>query len=231
LNTSVGGFGSSAQCTFFNNFDFDAQGNWDDMRVSMNFSAPALPFLTFDVAHATYGGQYTDTLEILASTDCGATFSTLYKKWGTTLATAGTNSNFFTPLANEWRKDTIDLTAYLGTAHLVVAFRNHGLWGNNIYIDNINLLNAPTSVEPVVHSNNFEVFPNPVSACENITIGNRGNEKVRVTLYNAAGKVVMREFISSTAVIPLEQYNLAKGTYFLNLSGETKINNYKLMVD
>jgi photosystem II stability/assembly factor-like uncharacterized protein len=230
LNTSVGGFGASPQCSFFNNFDFDAQGNWDDMRLSVNFSTPASSLLTFDVAHATYGGQYTDTLEVLASTDCGQTFSTLYKKWGSTLATAPNNSNYYTPSPTEWRNDTIDLTAYLGIQHLVIAFRNHGLWGNNIYVDNINLANTINVAEELSVSNNFEVFPNPVSACDQINIINKAKERVVLTLYNASGKVVMREIISSTTVLPLEQYNLAEGNYLLNLSGETKINNFKLLV-
>jgi hypothetical protein len=230
LNSSVGGFGNSSQCSFFNNFDFDSQGNWDDFRVSLNFSNPPSSLLTFDVAHATYGGQYTDTLEILASTDCGATFSTLYKKWGSTLATAPNNSNYFTPTATEWRTDTLDLSVYLGAAHLVVAFRNHGLWGNNIYVDNINLLNTISVFEEQPSATDFEVFPNPVSHCDPIQIQNKNNERVVVTLYNAKGKVVMREVINSSSAISLEPYALAAGQYVMNLTGETRMKNFKLMV-
>lgn len=230
LNTLVGGFGNSSQCSFFNNFDFDSQGNWDDFRVSLNFSNPPSTVLTFDVAHATYGGQYTDTLEVLASTDCGATFSTLYKKWGSTLATAPNNSNYFTPSATEWRTDSLDLSAYSGTPHLVVAFRNHGLWGNNIYVDNINLLNTISVFEEQSSATDFEVFPNPVSSCEPIQIQNKDNERVVVTLYNAKGKVVMREVINSSGLISLEPYSLASGQYLLHLKGETKMKNFKLMV-
>jgi hypothetical protein len=182
------------------------------------------------VAHATYGGQYTDTLEILASTDCGATFSTLYKKWGSTLATAPNNSNYFTPTATEWRTDTLDLSAYLGAAHLVVAFRNHGLWGNNIYVDNINLLNTISVFEEQPSATDFEVFPNPVSHCDPIQIQNKNNERVVVTLYNAKGKVVMREVINSSSAISLEPYALAAGQYVMNLTGETRMKNFKLMV-
>lgn len=229
LNTTVGGFGSSAQCSFFNNFDFDAQGHWDDMRVSVNFTNPPSGLLTFDVAHASYGGQYTDTLEILVSTDCGLSFTSLYKKWGATLATVPNNNNYYTPAANEWRKDTVDLSAYYGTAHLVVAFRNHGLWGNNIYIDNINLLNNLNEIQET-EQNKFEVFPNPVSACENLNIVNKGNERIQLSIYNQEGKLVVRRIINSSLSIPLEPYQLSSGVYHLNLTGESRMENYKLMV-
>ena len=131
------------------------------MRLSLNFSNPTNSKLTFDVAHACYGGQYTDTLAVLVSTDCGITFTQVYKKWASTLATAPNSSNFFTPDSSQWRTDTIDLAAFSGTPHLLVAFRNIGLWGNNIYVDNINIISSNVAVNEI-KTPNPEIYPNPI---------------------------------------------------------------------
>ncbi len=229
LNAAAGGYGSSTQCAIFDNYDNDCHANWDDMRVSLNFTNPDTHQLVFDVAHACYGGQYTDTLAVLVSTDCGATFTQLYKKWGDALATAPNSSNFFTPVAAEWRTDTIDLSAYLGTAHLLVAFRNIGLWGNNIYVDNINLLSSTIGIKETKPTK-FDVFPNPVNHDGILTISNAMQEKIHLTLYDAKGSAVIKQEITSTAHINLAEYKLSAGVYHLNLYGETRIMNFKVVV-
>ena len=228
LNTAVGGFGNSTQSSIFDNFDSDSHGTWDDMRVSVDYTSPTNSNLTFDVAHACYGGQYTDTLEVLASTDCGITFTQLYKKWGTSLATAANNSNYYTPADSEWRTETISLAAYVGTPHLVIAFRNIGLWGNNIYVDNINLLSNVKV--PELKQSNFEIYPNPVATNGNITITNQNNEQLKLTLYDSRGSMIFKNEVKSTSKINLSEYKLSSGIYHLSILGETKIVNYKLVI-
>ncbi|MEI6853495.1 MAG: PKD domain-containing protein, partial [Bacteroidota bacterium] len=230
LNSAAGGFGGSSQCAIFDNFDNDSHGNWDDMRVSVNFANPTTTNLVFDVAHACYGGQYTDTLEVLVSADCGLTFTQVYKKWGNTLATAPNNSNYYTPTASEWRKDTVHLSAFAGTAHLLVAFRNIGLWGNNIYIDNINLPSYTTSVNET-KAVTMEVFPNPVDHNGFLTITNPLNEEVIITLFDGKGSRMFKNKIAASTNLDLSQYNLSAGIYHLNLQGETRIMNYKLLIE
>jgi hypothetical protein len=229
LNSAAGGFGGSSQCAIFNNFDNDSHGNWDDMRVSVNFANPATTNLVFDVAHACYGGQYTDTLAVLVSTDCGLTFTQVYKKWGNSLTTAPNNSNYYTPTATEWRKDTVNLSAYSGTPHLLVIFRNIGLWGNNIYIDNINLPSYTTSVNET-EAQIMEVYPNPVNHNASLTITDPLNEEIIITLLDGKGSKVFRRNISATTVLDLSQYDLPAGIYHLNLQGETRIMNCKLLI-
>lgn len=227
--SSAGGFGTSSQCSIFDNYDNDSQGNWDDMRLSVDFTAPANSLLTFDVAHSCYGGQYTDTLKVLASTDCGATFTQLYSKWGSTLATAPSSQNFFQPTPAQWRTDTVDLSAYVGTPQLIVAIRNVGLYGNTIYVDNINIANDNTTVKEVKQTN-FDVYPNPVSSNGALTIANPLNEKLTITMFDQTGRVVMKNNISSSGQINLAPYKLSEGIYYLNLYGETRIMNFKIVV-
>lgn len=140
LNTSVGGYGASTQCAYFNNYVNNSQGAFDALITPpLDFSSAISASLSFDVAYARYSATYSDTLEVLISTDCGVTFSSVWIQGGTTLATAPDNTNAFTPSSNQWATKNINLNAYLGQNDIVIAFRNRGHWGNNLYLDNINI--------------------------------------------------------------------------------------------
>ncbi|TSJ45012.1 M43 family zinc metalloprotease [Fluviicola chungangensis] len=112
----------------------------DEMRLpKADIAAYSSARLVFDVAYAPYNSNYYDGLEVLVSTDCGNTFTTVYSKSNTTLATANATTGSFSPSVSQWRSDTVDLTPYVGNSIVWISFRNIGGNGNNIYIDNINL--------------------------------------------------------------------------------------------
>jgi len=99
------------------------------------------------VAYAPYStNSYLDSLRIGVSTDCGTTFTYLYNKFGTTLATAPVNTgSTFVPLPSQWRKDTVVLNNYLSANNLLIAFENIGRFGQQMFIDNINLQLNPVA--------------------------------------------------------------------------------------
>ena len=227
--SGAGGFGNSAQCAIFDNFNNDSHGHWDDMRISLNYTNPANTRLTFDVAHATYGGIYTDTLQVLASTDCGDTFTKLYSKWGTTLSTAPSNTNFFQPASGEWRTDTVDLAAFVGNPQLVIAFRNIGLWGNAIYIDNININSINVGIIDV-KPKTIDVYPNPVAVEGSLYIQNPDNETLKITLMDTKGSLIINKLLLTNNIISLSPFHISPGLYFLSIKGETQIRNKKIIV-
>ena len=141
--TTTGASGLSTTAMYVNNFSYNAAGQEDifsfvtlDMtQAASNASAN----LTFDVAYRRYSGSYSDDLRIDLSTDCGQTFNQVYFKGGTTLATGGDATSAWSPSsAFDWRKDTVDLTSYIGN-NIVLRFVNICGWGQNLYIDNINV--------------------------------------------------------------------------------------------
>lgn len=95
--------------------------------------------LTFDVAYAPYDASNFDGLEILVSTDCGATFTSVFQKTNTVLATRSATTSIFTPTAAQWRAETVDLTSFVGQGSVLVAFKNLAGYGNRLFIDNINI--------------------------------------------------------------------------------------------
>ena len=87
-----------------------------------------------------------DSLAVLVSTDCGQTFSVIYKKGGDILSTAGTAAAYFTPASNQWRTEAVNLNAYAGQQNVLIAFQNINGYGNQLYIDNVNITGTLASV-------------------------------------------------------------------------------------
>ncbi|MEL6863447.1 MAG: T9SS type A sorting domain-containing protein [Bacteroidota bacterium] len=133
----------------FNNYRAENESTDRDGRVDYlatkiyDFSNLTELQLVFDVAYAQYddGNEVrSDELAIMASTDCGATFSQVaWSKSGATLATAPPTSRKFIPDdASEWRTELVDLSQYAGQSSILLAFVNTSGLGNVVYLDNIN---------------------------------------------------------------------------------------------
>jgi hypothetical protein len=122
-SNTVGGYGNTSKSAKFDNYNIDSQGSLDDLIF--NIDANALtnqPLLTFDVAYCRWGGGYSDSLFIGVSTDCGASYQYVYYRGGENLATAPDNQSEFIPTANQWRTDTVDLSAWSGQSNGEIYF-------------------------------------------------------------------------------------------------------------
>ncbi|TND08270.1 MAG: putative glycoside hydrolase [Bacteroidetes bacterium] len=229
LSTAAGGFGNSTQSVLFDNYNYDAQHDWADLRIGTNLVGMVNPLLTFDYAYAEYGFPYSDSLQVRVSTDCGASWTTLYTKGGSQLATAPANtSSTFIPAASEWQNDTIDLSAYTSQSNVMIAFRNIGYWGQALYLDNINL-NAPNGMNEPVSSAEAGLFPNPAAAGESLTLFGNPAETYRVTLFDASGKKITAYTVTGGGKISLPA-DLSAGIYHCFIHGDTVIKSGKLTV-
>ncbi len=147
-STTVGK-GSTASL-MFDNYNLDVSNTRDEFRTpKFNFTGYTNLKMYFDVAYARYDATYSDSLGVLVSTDWGLTYTQVYLKGGTTLATApDQTATQFTPTAVQWRTDTIFLTAYAGMGNVSFSFMNRGHYGQALYIDNINISGTLSSLPP-----------------------------------------------------------------------------------
>ena len=81
-----------------------------------------------------------DSLEVLVSKDCGATYTSLWKKGGQDLATVnGFGDTIFYPFGiDKWKQVMLDISSYKNNK-LMFAFREVNGKGNNLFVDNINV--------------------------------------------------------------------------------------------
>ena len=221
-STIVGGFGSSFESAFFDNYDYDANGLRDELRTPQyDFTSSSHPLMTFDRAYARYDGSasYHDSLAVLASADCGTTFTLLYLKGFSDLATAADNSgSMFIPNPSDWKKDTVDLISYAGQNNIMIAFQNRGHYGQSIYVDNINL-STLVGINELTHLQPISIFPNPSSGAINFS-GLIKDDKIEIV--DITGRVISQSF-STNEKQSINLSEIAKGIYFYRIINKTKI--------
>ena len=219
---------ASALINNVNNFDIGAE---DYLRLpELNLINIDSAFFSFQLAASTFTPTSTadnnwDTLEVLISKDCGATYNSLYKKWGATLTTTALeHTDAYIPSASEWRKDSIDLTPYINAGKIMLAFKNTTGNENNIYLDDINL--RTLTINPNLKAKGFLVTPNP--ARDNILVQfypNPTNLK-SVQLYNMMGQKLAETNIGSGTGAVAYTFNVSKyaaGTYIVRVVFADKV--------
>ncbi|MFM7473384.1 MAG: choice-of-anchor J domain-containing protein, partial [Crocinitomicaceae bacterium] len=205
----------------------DSQGNSDDLIMNFNPSVIAAnSYLKFDVAYARWGSGYSDTLEVLASTDCGQTYQSLYMKGGTDLATSPDFQDYFTPNSSQWRTDSVDLAGYSAESNLQIAFRNIGRYGNVLYLDNINIGNLAILNEIEISS--LHVYPNPIKNGTCLTWNSSINESVTLRIFDPKGKqIFVKQVDGNQLVIP---ENMKSGNYLIQFQYANTIYNRPLII-
>jgi hypothetical protein len=155
---STTGNGVSTASAALNCFNYNSGSPGVDELISpaIDLNGTTVPELKFNVAHAYYGASNQERLRVLVSTDCGVTYTSIYDKTYTALATVGQSASSFSPtLAAHWRLETVSLAPYIGNS-VVLKFEGTSGYGNNLYLDDINVsepCNPPTvSVPPAASS-------------------------------------------------------------------------------
>ena len=146
---------TTTACAKMDNFAgaIDISGQKDALRTpALNLTgANSSLRLVFDRSHRRYSNVDIDSLNIYISTDCGGTWTQLYTRGGTQLATvAATLTTAYTPTANaQWARDSVSLSAYVGQPSVYIKFESRSGWGNNLYLDNINVKFTAAAAPPV----------------------------------------------------------------------------------
>jgi len=201
----------------------DTRGQDDDLRTPpldfTNSIGPAT--FTFDVAYARYSATYSDTLGVYVSTDCGVTWTQLFLKGGTTLATVPDNTNPFTPTSNQWRAESINITSYMGQSGVIFAVRAIGGYGNFVWVDNINITTGTSSVmeNPAGAVN---VYPNPsTDGMVNIDFGGAVESEVSIRVLNTLGQEVQTNTYNNVSKVQLNLPAASQGFYLIEVTTPT----------
>jgi PKD repeat protein len=214
-SATIGNVPTAGNSMMFDNFNY-SDADDDEVRMEgANFTGLSSAQLTFDVAYAAYNTTSFDGLQILVSTDCGVTFTSVYNKTGATVAvgnlpTAAATTAAFTPTAAQWRTETINLTPYIGNPKVIVAFRNLANYGNRLFVDNINLTGVVAATPP---SASFTGTPTTLCTSQTVTFTNTSTGAPTSYAWTFTGGTPA----TSTAANPTVTY-AASGTYTVALT-------------
>lgn len=153
----------NAGSAYMNFFDYNTQNQIDDMVMNASGVNPGdTAILSFDVSYRPYSASPTstflDTLAVLSSSDCGITTTpTAYKKWGAALGTvAASTAGYTTPTV--WRRDTAYIRVTGTTLRVIIRATNR--FGNNLFLDNINLTKKSPHIYRFTGNGNWNVSAN-----------------------------------------------------------------------
>ena len=222
--------GANTTAAKHDNYSYNSPGAEDVLATfPIDLSNAASAMMTFDVAYAAYSATLFDGMRIDISTDCGQTFSpSTYNKSGLVLSTvAGYQTGDWTPAsANDWRNDMLDLTPYMGNT-VVIRFVNINGYGNNLYLDNINI-SLPLSTRAALDDGGLLVYPNPADGLFNIELNGFQGNLAKVSVMDMAGRNVHNYELglqNANYAGQLDLSFLSKGIYILKV----EINNRQLL--
>jgi len=146
-NLSVPVDGVANKAMYINLLDYEDEGAVDRLiSPVMDFSTLTSATLKFDRAYAQFPGVTTDVLRVLVSTNCSADLSTaseIFNKSGTALATTASTTSAFKPTSqSQWATETISVAQFRGNPNVQLIFEVKNGYGNNIYLDNVNVVIA-----------------------------------------------------------------------------------------
>lgn len=213
----TGSNGSSTSAAYINNYSYNASGEEDYFETGFYALAGGSATLSFDLAKAQYSNSFNDSLAVQISADCGATYTTIYAKGGSTLATVANQTGTFNPnSASNWRNEVIDISSYLGE-NVVCRFINITGYSNSTYIDNINISSDLSLTDNTDAS--FTLFPNPSQDVIYLRTNNHLMLGSKIILTNQMGQEIL-VLDNSNIVndeIEINLANFARGIYFVSL--------------
>ncbi len=213
----------------------------------MNLTTAQNPTMVLDVAftYHNWGPPYfnqsfslSDTLEILISTDCGNTFSRVFKKAGDELRTTTSyltnpvsiDQGIFEPQKRDWKQISIDLAQYEDIENARFKIRYISGLGGCIFIDDFKVGNkAFVGAEDYTSNSIISIYPNPVSEILNISAV--GNAIEELNIYDLSGrKIYSKSYIIGVNDLSINVSEFKSGAYILETRTGNKIQTQKFIV-
>ncbi len=200
----------------------------------MSFTGGAGHSLTFNVAYRQYAAE-NDNLRVEVSANCGTTWTSVYNKSGTTLSTMAASTTSFVPsAASNWRQETVSLASYSGQPNVLVRFKGTSAYGNNLYVDNVNV-SATVGVEENNLVTGVNVYPNPMANQASVDFNLTSDNAVSMVLINTVGQLVMTENLGNMSAgihtYQMDASSLSNGLYFLNITVGNNVITKKVAIN
>lgn len=233
----IGGFGDSDRSILINFYQWNPASTPNEGSLiyqKIDLSGAATPILQFDRASASYEGDgvSSDRLQINVSTDCGDTWATVWDAEGADLNTTSSIEDYYVPGSNDWETMSIDLSAFIGE-NINVEFKAITGWGNNLYLDNINISDVVATQE-LTEVSEIRLFPNPVNESMKVTFQLEATSQLQVEVFNAIGQSVQNlgtsNFNTGSNQFDINASNLSDGVYFLRIYNADKELNRRFIV-
>jgi len=217
-----------------------------DRLISPPFNLEGLTSasLEFDYAYAQNADfvEYTDSLLVYISVDCGDTWARIFSGGedgsGNFATHEPTSYTFFPEIESDWCMGgwgapcvSLNLSQWIGNSDVQIAFESYGSYVNPITIDNVEIMQFVGANENTTGSSNVRIYPNPTSGAFTIFIPNDVVYK-EIVITNQLGQEVTRYSISENdnRVLINEASQWKSGVYFVKLIGDINADTQKIII-
>ena len=217
--TTTIGHNNSTYLLYHNNFDYPSgEANYAILPAAI-LPTTGTKTLEFWQAYAQYSTEQ-DRLEVVYSTNCGTSWTSLWSLAGANLATAPATINRFVPTQSQWLLRTVDVTAV--PAGAMLALRATSNYGNSLFVDDITLrASNATAIATVVAASATTLAPNPATNRAELSFELLKNAAVRVDVVDALGRTVATPANGNLAAgmqhVAINTADLAGGIYSVTI--------------
>ena len=229
LPQELGGYGQSAKSLMVDFFTMQT-GSQASIITPKVSGITANHKLYFNHAYASYAGE-ADGLKVFVSSNCGATWTNVYDKSGTALATAANSTSRFFPQPTQWYPNTISLSQYAGQ-ELIVKFECNSAYGNNLWLDNF-WINTAALGEEEIQAAQAKLYPNPARDAVKVSLQVSEAGEALVEVINLNGQTVIARSTSVEAgmqSIDLNVADLANGVYTVKIALNDRVETLRFTV-
>ncbi|MEQ8808093.1 MAG: choice-of-anchor J domain-containing protein, partial [Imperialibacter sp.] len=188
--------------------------------------------MSFKLSYAKRENR-SERLRVMVSVDCGINFrDVVYDKRGSDLAITESEEFWAPSTSDDWKRETIDLSAYAGHSSVVVAIVGTNGNGNNMYLDDIEfyLSGEPTPVFPV--EDLIRLFPNPAKEVINVAFSLAERQTVTLRMQDVRGRVYFEKEYPNTLnqIYQLTTVNEATGMYLIQAITKDKVTAQRVII-
>ena len=217
-----------------------------DRLVSPPFNLEGLNITTLEFQHAyaqnTETIDFTDSLLVYISVDCGDTWDNIYRGGedgtGNFATHEPTEDKFVPEVASDWCMQgwgapciSLNLSPWAGNENVQIAFETYSSFGNPIYIDNVIVTQTVGTDDNINDAKSIRIYPNPTNGAFTIITPKKSNYN-NILITNQLGQVIYSNSIpeNNQRLIIEESTNWKSGVYFVKLIGDNNTVTKKLIV-
>ncbi len=212
VNWNLGAYGNSAKSYRFRFYSgWNVGDHASIVFENLDLSTTTNNEVMFSHAYAQYSSGTNDELEVLVSTDCGLSWTSLFDQSGSNLSTTSPYSGgYYYPQIDEWTTTFLDLSAFDGQTSVMLKFKATSDDGNNLYVDDISVGENLSSINEFNSLSSLKIYPNPISNSGTLEFSIEKASNLSYEIYDLLGKKITH----------LNSTTLNAGTHIYNLNTE-----------
>ena len=219
---------------FINLYNYEDKQQLDWLiSPSLDFSEAMEASVFFRASYAK-NQNFNDQLRVLGSKDCGVNFDDVLEVFSSSDLSVTASGDFWEPAnQKDWLTHSIDLNEYAGKQNIRLAFLSVNDFGNNLYLDDIEIFATDEDKVVKTAQNSFTLYPNPTDdGLFKLSFNTSERQNVVIYIYDQMGRILMMDeypnTLNQTYYYDLTGYR--SGVYFINAKGKDFVRSKKLVI-